>query len=120
MGFFSNLFKKKGPVLPCESTGECPYEYDQNPGRDIEGMPFVDDDPRSCPVYGHICPEFMGDFGLTPEELKIRAVIHCAQVRERQAEEGETISESAEFRALMERYEELKARYPEEEYPQYY
>jgi hypothetical protein len=54
---------------PCETRGTCPYEYDNNPERDIEGMPLLYGDPRSCPDYGHICPEFMEEFGLTLEDL---------------------------------------------------
>ena len=54
--------------LPCKIKDFCPFEYDQNPDRDIEGMPLIDDDPRSCPKYGHICPEYMKNLIL---QLKI-------------------------------------------------
>lgn len=72
--------KRVDVTLPCAEGKECPYEYDKNPDRDIEGMPFVDGDPRSCPTYGHICPEFMEDFGLTEDDLAERAIIHCDTV----------------------------------------
>jgi len=66
--------------LPCQEGEACPYEYDLHPERDIEGMPFVDGDPRSCPVYGHICPDFMEEFDLTVEDLDRNATLHCSAV----------------------------------------
>ena len=69
-----------GRKLPCQEGEACPYEYDLNPERDIEGMPFVDGDSRSCPVYGHICPHFMEDFDLTVEDLTRNASLHCSAV----------------------------------------
>ena len=62
------------------------YHYGPNCKSNIEGMPFdlwEEGDPRSCPIYGHICPEFMEDFGLTKEELDIRATYHCGLGKEK-------------------------------------
>jgi hypothetical protein len=53
-GYFEFFKKIKTADLPCTGGLECPYEYDKNPERDIEGMPFIENDPRSCPKYGHI------------------------------------------------------------------
>ena len=78
--FFKRLFSRRREVLPCKKTGECPYEYNKKPERDIEGMPFINEDPRSCPIYGHICPEFMEELGLTVGDLNIRATIHCGAI----------------------------------------
>lgn len=123
MGFFSRLFKKKQNILPCEKTGNCPYEYDKNSDRDIdiEGMPFVErNDPRSCPVYGHVCPEFMEDFGITVEDLNIRAAIHCGALMDHFVKEGTVSKDSPEYKAVMEKYQEAIKKYPRESYPQYY
>lgn len=76
------LSQEKG-IFPCNETGKCPYEYgDPPPERNMEGMPLISGDARSCPIYGHICPEFMEDFGLTAEGLQARANEHCAGIRE--------------------------------------
>jgi len=120
MGFFAKLFKKKDSILPCKKTGDCPYEYDKSSDRDVEGMPFVDGDPRSCPEYGHICPEFMEDFGLTVEGLNIRAIIHCGGLLDCQVADGMTDPEAPEVKILKKRYKEVIRQYPQERYPQYY
>ena len=83
-------------------------------------MPVVGGDPRSCPEYGHICPEFMEDFGLTVEELNIRATIHCGGLLDYQVAEGMTDPDTPEFKALKKRYEEITSEYPRDRYPQYY
>lgn len=119
MGFFGNIFGKKESNLPCKKTGECPYEHEKNPERDIEGMPFVANDPRSCPEYDHICPEFMEDFSLTPEELEIRAIIHQgAMIRNFKSGSLDFIGDENE--ALIDKYDEISGKYPKKDYPQYY
>jgi len=86
----------------------------------VEGMPFVDGDERSCPKYGHICPEFMEEFGLTVEELNIRATIHCGGLAEHLVLNGQLDPTSPEYRGLKIRYQEITAKYPKEKFPQYY
>jgi len=121
MGWFGGLFKKKSNVvLPCERTGDCPYEYDKESDRDVEGMPFVEGDPRRCPEYGHVCPEYMEDFNLSVAELNIRATIHCGVVLDQLGRAGKLDPDSPEHRALKERFEEVVSQYPPERYPQYY
>jgi hypothetical protein len=120
MGFFARLIRKKNKNLACYRTGDCPYEYDKDSDRDIEGMPFVDGDPRSCPQYGHICPEFMEDFGLTVDDLNIRATIHCGSLIDHLIDQGQADAESAPVKALKQRYEELTKQYPADKFPQYY
>lgn len=120
MGFFSRLFGRKRGILPCQISGECPYEYDKNSDRDVEGMPFVAGDPRSCPKYGHVCPEFMEDFDLTAKDLNIRAAIHCGALLDQLVKDGKMDPESPEYLTVKPLYEEAKARYPEDQYPQYY
>ncbi len=110
----------KDEILPCLQTGDCPYEYDCDSDRDVEGMPFIEGDERSCPDYGHICPKFMEDFGLTVEDLNIRAVIHCGDVMKELVKSGEEDPEAIECKILMEEYEKLINTYPQESYPQYY
>jgi len=116
---FRKRRSKQRSILPCETTGDCPYEYDRNPERDIEGMPFIDDDPRSCPVYGHVCPEFMEELGLTVEELKIRATIHCGLIAKDMIERRELETDEAHEK-LLEALEETLSKYPPDQYPQYY
>ena len=120
MGFFSRLFKRPDSLLPCKQTGECPYEYEKNPDRDIEGMPFVNGDPRSCPHSGHICPEFMEDFGLTVPELNIRATIHCGGLLDLALQKGEADPDLPQYKELRMRYDEMLEQYPQSEFPQYY
>lgn len=48
-------------ILPCQKVGECPYESNEDFARAIEQMPVVEDDPRTCPTYGRICPGFVED-----------------------------------------------------------
>ena len=120
MRFFDRFFRKPKSILPCHKIKECPYEYDKNPARDIEGMPYAEGDPRSCPDYGHICPEFMEEFGLTVEDLQIRSVIHCGRVMEHLIEDGKYDKSSELCIALMKKYEEFTSKYPAEQYPHYY
>ena len=120
MGFLERLFKAKKAVLPCDGTDDCPFEYDRNPERDIEGMPFREDDPRSCPWFGHICPEFKEDFGLTVEELDIRATIHCGMVMMGSIARGEQDPNDAVSIEVLSSFEKMRIRYPESEFPQYY
>jgi len=119
-GFFEQLFWRRSSVLPCTKTGDCPYEYDKESERDIEGMPFLRRDKRSCPKYGHICPEFMGDFGLTVEDLNIRAAIHCGGLMEYFVKEGKVSMDSPEYLTVMEKYKEALKKYPRAKYPKYY
>lgn len=115
-------YAEKQRILPCEidARGDCPYEYKKNPERDIEGMPFAEGDARSCPKYGHVCPEFMDDFGLTPEELNIRASIHCGAVLDQMLDRGSLTEDSPEYRLQKKRYEDTLRMYPRDKYPQYY
>ena len=106
-------------TLPCKIKDFCPYEYEYNPERDVEGMPFIDDDPRSCPKYGHICPEFMEDLGLTVEDLNIRAIIHCGSVAKRLAEIQKQ-DLTGQTKLLVEKFEEYLEKYPPKKYPKYY
>ena len=119
-GFFRRLFGGKSSILPCAKTGDCPYEYDKESDRDVEGMPFIKGDERSCPEYGHICPEFMEDFGLTVEELNIRAAIHCGGLMEHFVNQGKVSRNSEEYALVMEKYREALRKYPRDKYPQYY
>jgi hypothetical protein len=109
-------------VLPCEADelGHCPYDYEHNPDRDIEGMPFADGDPRSCPKYGHVCPAFMEEFGLTTEDLHIRASIHCGEVIDELVRKGIVEKGSPEYLEQKNRSENMQRLYPREKYPQYY
>lgn len=107
-------------ILPCKMKGYCPYEYDRDPDRDIEGMPFLDEDPRSCPEYGHICPGFMEDFDLTVEDLKIRAIIHCGNLMELMVEQGEIKRNSPIYIQLMKDFKDTIKKYSPQEYPEYY
>lgn len=107
-------------ILPCDATGDCPYEYDRESGRDVEGMPFSKYDPRSCPVYGHICPKFMEDFGLTIEELHVRAAIHCGRLLDYFVQTGEIDKKSDEYIAMIKEYERVIKKYPIDKYPKYY
>lgn len=116
----AGIFGKNDPLFPCEESGDCPYEYDQDPERDIEGMPFVDGDPRSCPEFGHICAEFMEDFNLTVEDLRIRAVIHCGRLYLHELETGQKPPVNEAFAALVKDYFEIREKYPPEKHPQYY
>ena len=82
-------------------------------------MPFIDDDPRSCPLYGHICPEFMEDLGLTVEDLNIRAIIHCGIVMENSIKERQTPN-SRSNKKVVKRFYAIMKKYPPEEFPMYY
>lgn len=46
-------------ILPCQKDGECPYDMDGDSAQAIEQMPVVEDDPRTCPTHGRICPGFV-------------------------------------------------------------
>jgi hypothetical protein len=120
VSFFNKLFGRRDSILPCIQSRECPYEYEKEPERDIEGMPQVKGDRRSCPEYGHICPAFMEDFGLTVEELDIRAAIHCGGLMDYFLQEGAVTKDSPEYIEVMKKYKEMKEKYPRNKYPQYY
>ncbi|MEW6351398.1 MAG: hypothetical protein AB1646_20285 [Thermodesulfobacteriota bacterium] len=120
MDSFEKSFRKESSTLPCAGGEDCPYEYDKESDRDIEGMPFVTGDPRSCPQHGHVCPKFMEDFGLSVEDLNIRATIHCGSLLDHIIAEGKASAESPEVKALRNRYEEVRRQYPPDEFPQYY
>lgn len=108
--------------LPCANDSPCPYEYNLNPERDIEGMPFIDDDPRSCPDYGHICPKFMEDMGLTTEHLDIRAVFHCAAIyiKTREMNKNLQVDEDESMKTMVEKYKEYLGKYNPRENPEYF
>ena len=105
--------------LPCDNGVDCPYDYDNSSGRDIEGMPFIDDDPRECPIYGHICPKFMEALGLTIEDLNIRAVIHCGRLAELSYKSSKDKPSEGELK-LINKYKDFLKKYPSEKYPKYY
>ena len=111
---------KEERILPCSATEECPYDYDNDPEQDVEGMPVADEeDTRASPFYGHICPEFMEDFDYTPEDLRIRATIHCGWMLEADPEMAKGLSTETQDK-IRSHYEELLQKYPEEAYPEYY
>ena len=118
MGFIEELLQKKSAVLPCAGSGECPYDFDKECDRDIEGMPFVTGDPRSCPQHGHVCPQFMEEFGLSVEDLNIRATIHCSSLLDHMIAQGKASAESPGVEALRNRYEEIRRQYPPDDFPQ--
>jgi hypothetical protein len=120
MGYFREDLLQELCVLPCQQWKQCPYLYDEYAGREIEGMPFIADDPRSCPKCGHICPEFMGSFGFSPEDLEIRALLHCGGLLELLAELGRIDKNSDEYYQFQEKYQVTLKRYPLAEFPQYY
>jgi hypothetical protein len=91
----------------CEGAESSPRGYDIDLGPDIEGMPFLEGDPRTCPVYGHICPEFIRDLGLTKTELGLRGMIHRVIVIFSLVDSGELGKGSPEYRKLVESYEYL-------------
>ena len=123
MNLFRRIFGKaarpESPSLPC-STGACPYEYSGTSDRDVEGMPFAENDPRSCPQYGHICPEFMEDFGLTVEDLNIRATVHCGSLIKHLISEGKADPEAEPTLRLLGRLAEVIRCYPPDRFPHYY
>ena len=120
MGFWQKIFKRNKKILPCNINDFCPYDYDLKPDRDIEGMPFIDDDPRSCPDFGHICPEFMEEFGLSIEDLNIRAIVHCASVQRYLMKQGEMDPDSSDYIKTQKEYEDITRKYPEDKFQQYY
>ena len=103
--------------FPCDAGGTCPYEYVQNPDRNVEGMPLIDWDYRSCPTFGHVCPVFMEDFEFSPEDLGIRATLHCGLLLKRLRRMRETTKNADQ---ILARYEETVAKYPMADYPEYY
>lgn len=115
-------------ILPCAKRGTCPYEYGKGSDRDIEGMPFSkkNKDKRSCPNFGHICPSFMEKCGLSVDDLKIRATIHCGLVASDMLDNGRwkladmDDAHRVQVQDLLERFRITKAHYPIEEYPKYY
>jgi len=103
--------------LPCEVSGECPYEYGPKQERNIEGMPLIDGDSRSCPTYGHVCPVFMEAFGLTQDDLEIRAILHCGLALKRVRRIRERTPNADQ---ILAKYEKTMAKYPMADYPKYY
>ena len=120
LSFIRRLFKIKSSILPCYRGGECPYEYDKDSDREIEGMPFAKNDPRSCPTYGHVCPKFMEDFGLTIEDLRIRATIHCGELMMRMIKDGRHDPDDPMTPVMLQAYKETLEKYPLDKFPQYY
>ncbi len=120
MKLWKKIIKRNRKILPCEKDDLCPYDYELKPDRDIEGMPFIDDDPRSCPDFGHICPEFMEELGLNIEDLNIRAIIHCANVQQYSVEKGELDSNSSDYLEMQRKFQEIVRKYPIGDFPQYY
>jgi len=120
MRYFQEELLQELCILPCQKRQECPYIYDRNTDRDIEGMPFIAEDPRSCPKCGHICPEFMDSFGFSLEDLEIRALIHCGGLLDLLAELGKIDRNSVEYHQFKEKYRVTLKRYPMADFPQYY
>jgi len=117
---FLTRLVRPADALPCDFKGFCPYDYALNPDRDIEGMPFVENDWRSCPVFGHVCPAFMEDFDLSEVDLSIRATLHCGGVLRGMIEAGAIERTTEEHRLLLDDYAETVSRYPAEKFPHYY
>ena len=117
--FLVRLFRPD-EVLPCYYKGFCPYEYDQNPERDIEGMPFAEGDWRACPVYGHVCPEYMEEFNLTVDELGIRATVHCGSLLMKSIEEGKIERITEAHQEFLKAYDETLKKYPYDKFPHLY
>lgn len=122
------LFNQSKNLPPCKTNKKvCIFEYGMS-NRDIEGMPFPKSkfDKRKCPKYGHICPVFMEQFDLSPEDLNIRSTIHCGTLAKQMIEKGEwrleemTKEQSDQIKSLLKRFGERLKKYPPEEYPKYY
>jgi hypothetical protein len=58
--------------------------------------------------------------GLTVEDLKIRAVVHCAGILENPEYAGQIDLESPQIKALANVYSEIEKKYPPEKFPQFY
>ena len=109
-------------MFPCEidEKGRCPYETAKGPGLEIQGMPAIRRDARSCPKYSRVCPAFMGALGLSPEGLRIRAVIRRGSEAERLVKRGVLKRESSEYRERKWEAENARRLYPKRKYPHYY
>ncbi len=104
-------------AFPCDGGRACPYDRGKKPLRNIKGMPLIDWDSRSCPTYGHVCPSFMESFGLTPEDLRIRATLHLGRLLRRIEEIRETTKNADQ---VLSDYEKTLAQYPKADHPEYY
>lgn len=113
---------------PCKIDNKvCIYEYGMS-NRDVEGMPFPKSrfDRRKCPKYGHICPKFMEEFDLAPEDLNIRSTIHCGTLAKQMIEKEQwkleemSKEQSGQIKALLKRLDDRLKKYPPERYPKYY
>jgi hypothetical protein len=111
---------EKYDLLPCSNGGKCPYEDDKGMVKDIEGMPYAMNNPKSCPEYDHICPAFMGEYKLTPADLGIRASLYRGIYINKLVKEGKVAKDSVEYTDIKERCAILMEQYPEKDYPQYY
>jgi hypothetical protein len=109
-------------MFPCEidEKGKCPYETADGPGLEIQGMPTIRRDARSCPKYTRVCPAFMGALGLSPEGLRIRAVIRRGSEAERLVKRGVLKKESTEYRERKWEAKNARRLYPKSKYPHYY
>jgi len=103
--------------FPCDADGACPYACGKNPDRNVEGMPLIDWDSRSCPTYGHVCPVFMEDFEFAPEDLEIRATLHCGWLLKQIDEMRKTTKNAYQ---ILARYERTVTMYPMADFPHYY
>ena len=107
----------KSRPFPCEADNTCPYLTVPNPERDIEGMPLIVGDARSCPLCEHACPVFMEDYDLTVEELRIRSITHRCLGR---LVDNPKVVDDPEWKSLHYQYGINLLKYPPSDYPQYY
>lgn len=113
-------FDKRNKIILCHSKKNCPYEQDKSEDAEIEGMPIIPNDPRTCKAFGHICPHFMGDFGFTPADLRIRAIIHCGEKMLHHVEEGKANKDDPDVKRIVSRFQQMVRQYPIDRYPHYY
>jgi hypothetical protein len=59
----------------------------------------------------------MEELGLGPEDLEIRATLHCGLLLKRLKRMRDTTENVDQ---ILARYEETLAKYPETDYPEYY
>jgi hypothetical protein len=113
-------FDKRNKIKLCHSKKNCPYEQDKSDDAEIEGMPIIPNDPRTCKAFGHICPHFMAAFGFTRKDLKIRAIIHCGETMQHRLDAGLAHRDDPKVKEIWGKYHDILRRFPVSEYPRYY